>query len=122
MFLLEILSFCRIRITHLSILIEMSFRLSNVTLETAIFISGSKNDLATGVEVCKCPDIYEGTSCQNPADGYYRYKEPSVDTSHSDFNEYIGISVPCECNGRSNQCDRETGHCKVCDFARFFNL
>lgn len=89
------------------------FRLSNVTLETAIFISGSKNNLAIGVEVCQCPEMYEGSSCQNPADGYYRYRETIVATSNLHYDNYIGKSMPCECNGRSNQCDKDTGYCKV---------
>lgn len=89
------------------------FRLSNVTLETAIFISGSKNNLAIGVEVCQCPEMYEGTSCQNPADGYYRYKETMSETSHMNYEILIGKSVKCECNNRSNRCDKETGYCEV---------
>lgn len=107
--------------SKLNILIESSWfnkiyfpsRLSNVTLETAIFISGAKNNLAIGVEMCECPSMYEGSSCQNPADGYYRYREIATDTSHLHYEHYIGKSVSCECNYRSSRCDKETGHCEV---------
>lgn len=82
-------------------------------METAIFISGSKNNLAIGVEICQCPEMYEGTSCQNPADGYYRYKEITTEISTLDYERYIGKSILCDCNGRSSQCEKETGYCKV---------
>lgn len=72
-----------------------------------------KNNLAIGVELCECPIMYEGLSCQNPGDGYYRYREITVDTSHLDYEQYIGKSVLCECNGRSTQCNKETGYCEV---------
>lgn len=84
-----------------------------MTLETAILILGAKNNLAIGVETCECPGMYEGTSCQNPADGYYRYREIVTETSHFKFGQYIGESVLCQCNGRSDRCDKETGHCEV---------
>lgn len=90
--------------------------LSNVTLETAIFISGTRNNLAIGVEVCECPIMYEGTSCQNSGYGYYRYREITTETSYSDYEQYIGKSALCECNGRSNQCHKETGYCEVLMF------
>lgn len=82
-----------------------------MTLETAIFISGAKNNLAIGVEVCQCPDMYEGTSCQNPADGYYRHRETI--STYVEYEHYVGRSAPCECNNRSNRCDKETGYCEV---------
>lgn len=85
-------------------------------METAIFISGMSNNLAIGVEVCECPNEYEGTSCQNPADGYYRYRYHEIhnnEQSHLDYEQYIGKSVACECNGRSDRCNKETGYCEV---------
>lgn len=57
--------------------------------------------------------MYQGTSCQNPAEGYYRHKDLTSETSHFDYEQYIGRSVPCQCNGRSNKCNRETGYCEV---------
>lgn len=82
-------------------------------METAILISGMSNDLAIGVEVCECPNMYEGTSCQNPADGYYRYHSIQTEQSRLDYEQYIGKAAACDCNGRSNRCDKETGYCKV---------
>lgn len=84
-------------------------------METAILISGMSNNLAIGVEVCECPSEYEGTSCQNPADGYYRYRyhEIQIQQAHLDFEQYIGRAVECECNGRSDRCHKETGYCEV---------
>lgn len=83
-------------------------------METAIFISGMTNNLAIGVEVCECPREYEGTSCQNPADGFYRHRYHEAQTeSHLEYERYIGKSVACECNGRSNRCHKETGYCEV---------
>lgn len=62
--------------------------------------------------MCQCPEMYEGTSCQNPGDGYYRSRE---DITESDllYERYVGKSIPCECNGRSNRCNKETGYCQV---------
>lgn len=87
------------------------FRLSNITLETAIYLSGAKNNLAIGIEICNCPEGTDGTSCQNSAKGYYRYK-PIVDQQET-IEDFIGQSIPCNCNGRSNLCDVETGYCEV---------
>lgn len=73
--------------------------------------NGNRNsDIAVGVEMCECPEKYEGSSCHNPANGYYRYKNTTDSTSLEDL---IGHVVPCECNGRSETCDKETGECQV---------
>lgn len=102
-------------------------RLSNVTLETAIFISGSTNNLAIGVETCRCSEMYEGSSCQNPGDGYYRFRETIIEPSHLQYDYYVGKSVACQCNGRSNRCNKETGYCEVnmdenCLFINFLEM
>lgn len=92
----------------------MSVSLHNVTLETAIFLSGSTNNLAIGIEQCQCPSMYNGTSCQNPASGYYRYKaDVWMENEKYAVERYVGQAAQCECNGRSNQCDIETGYCQV---------
>lgn len=57
--------------------------------------------------------MYEGSSCQNPGDGYYRYRETITESSHLHYEHYVGRSVACECNGRSNRCNKETGYCEV---------
>ncbi|XP_055907050.1 laminin subunit alpha-2 isoform X2 [Eupeodes corollae] len=87
--------------------------IQNVHMDTAIYIYGSTNMIAKGVERCKCPKMYEGLSCQDPGAGYYRWKNNTE--IHSTFIEdLIGRAAPCHCNGRSTECDRETGVCLNC--------
>lgn len=98
-------------------LIKSNFSLANVTLGTSIFLSGSTNNIAIGVEVCRCPASYNGTSCENPADGYYRWKEETtllLNETIIDVDRIVGRAEPCACNGRSQRCDKETGECKQC--------
>lgn len=80
-------------------------------MDTGIFVSGAKNDMALGIENCYCPEQYNSTSCQNPANGYYRWKQ--IESEEQNLEEFVGRSVPCNCNGRSEICDKETGHCQV---------
>lgn len=76
-------------------------------------INGNNNAaIASGVEKCDCPEIFTGDSCQDPADGYYRWRNTTVKTSL--LEDLVGKVVPCECNGRSNKCDKETGECINC--------
>lgn len=93
------------------------FSLANVTLDTSIFLSGSTNNIAVGVEVCQCSAAYNGTSCQNPADGYYRWKgETTLFANETiiDVERFVGRAEPCDCNGRSGKCNKETGECEQC--------
>lgn len=86
-------------------------------MDTAIFLSGATSNVAIGVEQCLCGEGYNGTSCQDPADGFYRWKEPAaavIDAVDQQFECFIGRAVRCDCNGRSSKCDRETGHCRQC--------
>lgn len=94
-------------------MILYTHRLNNVTLDTGIYISGSQNNIAYGVELCDCVDKYNGTSCQNPANGHYRWKSPDVIGMEKTLDDFVGESYPCNCNGRSETCDPDTGHCKV---------
>lgn len=82
-------------------------------MDDGIYISGSTNGLAKVVERCRCPLPYNGTSCQDPADGYYRWKQAIHGSDGYSIEQFIGRSVPCECNGRSDFCNKETGHCEV---------
>jgi laminin alpha 1/2 len=82
-----------------------------VSLDVGLPANGNRNsDIALGVEVCECPDKYGGTSCQDPSDGYYRWRNVTESTV---LEELVGFVVPCECNGRSDTCDSETGKCQV---------
>lgn len=75
-------------------------------------VNGNNNAaIAIGVEKCDCPEKYSGDSCQDPANGYYRWKNTTSDTSI--LEDLVGRVVPCECNGRTSSCDRETGECLV---------
>ena len=66
-----------------------------------------------GVEMCKCPSRYEGTSCQNPGGGYYRWSE-IITSQITTWLDYIGKVKPCQCNGRSEKCHPENGNCLDC--------
>lgn len=67
--------------------------------------------IASGVEQCECSEIYSGSSCQNPADGFFRWRNTTVSTNL--LEDLVGKVVPCECNDRSETCDKETGECLV---------
>lgn len=88
-------------------------RLSNVSLDLAREISGKPPPRALSVEKCECPKEYEGTSCQNPNTGYFRYFPKPTDRNVTWIDLSIGKAKPCECNGLSQTCDRETGFCLV---------
>ncbi|KAK3867232.1 hypothetical protein Pcinc_027289 [Petrolisthes cinctipes] len=59
---------------------------------------------AYAVEMCGCPEGYNGLSCEDCAVGYTR----------SDTGIFLALCVPCDCNGRSQECDPETGQCSNC--------
>lgn len=90
------------------------YRLRDVSMDNAILVADPPilGNPALGIEKCDCPSHYEGSSCQNPTAGYYRHK--SSDPAASLIHKYVGVAKKCNCNGRSNTCDRETGHCTVC--------
>ncbi|XP_033109167.1 laminin subunit alpha-like [Anneissia japonica] len=76
--------------------------LSDVSMDTAVKdLSGVRE---VGVESCRCPAGYEGLSCQDCAEGYYRRS-----------GSYLGICVPCECHNHADSCDPNTGRCLFCD-------
>ncbi|XP_055595374.1 laminin subunit alpha-1 [Uranotaenia lowii] len=88
--------------------------LTNVTLDTGIYIAGADNNRAYGVEQCACPVEYSGLSCQNPGKGHYRFKPKLHNRTQETIDDFVGRSVPCDCNGRSNECHPETGVCLNC--------
>lgn len=89
-------------------------RLKDVSLEIAATKThSSANDvLAIGVEVCHCPPEYTSLSCQDPGRGYYRRYKSDYLTS-TVWTDLVGEAARCQCNGRSETCDRETGKCSV---------
>ena len=68
---------------------------------------------ALGVELCQCPGKYEGTSCQDPGSGFYRYYKSSYAESEI-IIDLVGESIPCMCNGRADHCESDTGFCIKC--------
>lgn len=86
-------------------------------MDAAIYVQGSTNLIAKGVERCKCPKRFDGLSCQDPGHSYYRWRNTS-DVESVFIEDLIGRAAPCHCNGRSNDCDRETGVCLVSFFTR----
>lgn len=89
--------------------------LKDVSLEVALPPTNTSFltwNTARGVETCQCPSEYTGGSCQDPHRGYFRrYKYDYV--SSTILIDLVGEANPCQCNGRSETCDRETGQCTV---------
>ena len=71
---------------------------------------------AFAVELCECPQGYQGLSCEDCAVGYTR----SLSGIH------LGTCIPCECSGHSEECDPEDGICTVSSLheklTSFFNV
>ncbi|XP_052864377.1 LOW QUALITY PROTEIN: laminin subunit alpha-1-like [Anopheles cruzii] len=88
--------------------------LTNVTLDEGIFVAGAENNHAYSVEQCSCGAKFSGLSCQNPGRGHYRHRLPIVDLEWATVDDMIGQVLPCGCNGRSEECDPETGVCVNC--------
>ncbi|CAI5641140.1 unnamed protein product [Oreochromis niloticus] len=78
--------------------------LGEVGLEgaTASGTGGSSNL----VEKCSCPSQYTGDSCEKCQPGYYR----------DGSSPFLGLCVPCECNGLSDECEDRTGRCLNCRY------
>ncbi|XP_023288824.1 laminin subunit alpha-2 [Orussus abietinus] len=87
--------------------------LLEASLDAAVLTPTHSPPLATGIEICECPPEYNSTSCQDPSLGYYRWYNNSTATS-TIIIELVGEARRCQCNGRSEICDRETGHCLNC--------
>ncbi|XP_055635054.1 laminin subunit alpha-1 isoform X2 [Toxorhynchites rutilus septentrionalis] len=88
--------------------------LTNVTLDAGIFVVGAENNHAYGIERCTCPSQYSGLSCQNPGQGCYRFKPELINKQPETIDDYIGKVLRCDCNGRSEECEPETGVCLNC--------
>lgn len=83
-------------------------------MDAAVLTPTHSPSLAIGVEVCKCPAEYNNTSCQDPSIGYYRWHNSNLTTTTStSVIELIGQAKRCQCSGRSDICDIETGYCLV---------
>ncbi|XP_071119471.1 laminin subunit alpha-like [Haliotis cracherodii] len=100
MMLLINLQALHVRASYFTLIDEA--RLSEVQLEAAT--EEGQGDAALSVEQCQCPPNYQGSSCEECAPGYYRSRP----------TPYLGICVPCECNGHADSCDPITGECLNC--------
>ncbi|XP_039307072.1 laminin subunit alpha-1 isoform X3 [Solenopsis invicta] len=87
--------------------------LLEASLDAAVLMPTHSPPLATGVEICQCPLEYNGTSCQDPSIGFYRWYKNTTATS-TIVIDLVGQARRCQCNGRSEVCDRETGYCLNC--------
>lgn len=83
--------------------VEIFFRISSISLDTAQEDYIPSKEIALSVEQCQCPVNYVGLSCEECADGYYR----------AQTGPYGGFCVACQCNGHSSTCDKVTGICNV---------
>ncbi|XP_055305941.1 basement membrane-specific heparan sulfate proteoglycan core protein-like isoform X2 [Sitodiplosis mosellana] len=78
--------------------------LSSVILDTTSIYYTENSTRASEIEQCACPQGHQGISCEDCARGYTR----------SDNGLYLGVCLPCDCNGHSDECDAETGVCHNC--------
>lgn len=91
-------------------------RLLEASLDAAVLTPTHSPPLATGVEICECPSEYNNTSCQDPSIGYYRWynnQTTTITTTSTIVIDLVGQARRCQCNGRSEVCERETGYCLV---------
>ncbi|KAF3427281.1 LOW QUALITY PROTEIN: hypothetical protein E2986_11364, partial [Frieseomelitta varia] len=87
--------------------------LLEASIDAAVLTPTHIPQLAIGIEICQCPLQYNSTSCQDPSIGYYRWYNNTTITS-TIVIDLIGEAKPCQCNGRSDICNIETGHCLNC--------
>jgi laminin alpha 1/2 len=88
-------------------------KLEYVTLDVARPMEpGLSLRQAVGIEICDCPSEYKATSCQDPGIGFYRWYKQHYVTSEIVI-DLVGSSKRCQCNGRADKCNPETGECQV---------
>lgn len=77
--------------------------LSAVSLDISTPRNTGSNVRAAEVEQCQCPAGHQGLSCEDCSPGYTRGQE----------GLYLGLCEPCSCNDHSDDCDADTGVCRV---------
>ncbi|XP_060085671.1 laminin subunit alpha-2-like [Ylistrum balloti] len=88
--------------------------ITDIGLEIAVPpVPGRNPEPALGVEVCECPDKYDGLSCQLPAPGFYKFRY-NLTIEISDPILIIGGVEKCFCNGHSDMCNIISGQCQNC--------
>uniref|UniRef100_A0A0R3RFI4 Laminin subunit alpha-2 n=1 Tax=Elaeophora elaphi TaxID=1147741 RepID=A0A0R3RFI4_9BILA len=91
--------------------------INEISIDVAVWdntTDPSTNSIAIGVEQCECPQGYDGNSCQDPAEGYCRKRQPDFLNSPDDL-ALVGGPQPCACNGHSTTCEAETCRCTNCE-------
>ena len=88
-------------------------RLLQASMDAAVLTPTHSPPVATGIEICECPPEYNSTSCQDPSIGFYRWHDNTTNAASTIIIDLVGKAKRCECNGRSEICDTETGHCLV---------
>ncbi|KAJ8379009.1 hypothetical protein AAFF_G00232380 [Aldrovandia affinis] len=89
-------------------------RLLNVTMATAVDAEKGPagGEVARLIEVCECPPVYTGLSCQECALGYYR--QQFAEKNLKGHYTLARPCVPCQCHNHSLSCDPDTGKCQDC--------
>uniref|UniRef100_A0A915Q449 Uncharacterized protein n=1 Tax=Setaria digitata TaxID=48799 RepID=A0A915Q449_9BILA len=87
-----------------------------ISIDVAVWenTTDAANSVAIGVEQCECPQGYAGNSCQDPAEGYCRKRQPEFLNSPDDL-ALVGVPQPCACNEHSATCEAETCRCTNCE-------
>ncbi|KAM3721816.1 Laminin subunit [Dirofilaria immitis] len=90
--------------------------ISEISIDVAVWenTTDGLNSVAVGVELCECPQGYAGNSCQDPAEGYCRKRQPDFLNSPDDL-ALVGGPQLCACNGHSTTCEAETCRCINCE-------
>ena len=97
-----------VRATH-SEQMEATY-ISDIILGFASEVRGENTPRATQVEVCTCPEGYDGDSCENCKRGYFRNKN---DRSES----FLGKCERCPCNNNELSCDMSRSGQVICHCA-----
>ena len=92
------------------------FRFSEILLDKMSTMMGIPQ--AKTVENCTCPEEYTSSSCQDPNKGFYRHFPNESESKYNFVDRILGVAKRCQCNSRSNDCERETGHCLVIPFSK----
>ncbi|XP_071805292.1 basement membrane-specific heparan sulfate proteoglycan core protein-like isoform X3 [Asterias amurensis] len=80
-----------------------SSRIRDISMDIAV-PQNTGQPQAMAVEDCQCPNGYRGLSCEDCATGYSRMGQ----------GLYLGVCIPCQCNGHASSCNSETGVCIDC--------
>ncbi|XP_030839547.1 laminin subunit alpha-2 [Strongylocentrotus purpuratus] len=83
----------------------ISSRISSVYMEVGAPRGNDTTSLTVlGIEECKCPKGYRGTSCEECMTGYVRVQE----------GPYLGRCELCTCHKHSDVCNDGNGKCQDC--------